>query len=142
MRGVSKEWDPETVFEVLGSEEVRRILAAANVDPVSVQALADRLDASEPTVYRRVNVCQEYDLLREETRVDADGNHYKVYETALERVCFELDGGVFEVDIQLRRELVDESTAVREGGESDAEAESEGDDEPGAGGATQDADEA
>ncbi|GCF13503.1 hypothetical protein Harman_14380 [Haloarcula mannanilytica] len=112
---MSKDWEPETVFEVIGSEEVRRILAAANVDPVSVQALSDRLDASEPTVYRRVNVCQEYDLLREDTRVDADGNHYKVYETTLERVCFELDGGGFEVDIELHRELVEENTTVRDG---------------------------
>ncbi|QIO21141.1 winged helix-turn-helix domain-containing protein [Haloarcula sp. JP-L23] len=105
---MSKDWEPETIFEVLGSEEVRRILAVANVDPVSVPDLAEGLDASEPTVYRRVNVCQEYDLLREADRVDDDGNHYKVYETTLERVCFELAGGGFEVDLQLRRETVDQ----------------------------------
>ncbi|MBX0296103.1 winged helix-turn-helix domain-containing protein [Haloarcula nitratireducens] len=105
---MSRDWEPETIFEVLGSEDVRRILAVANVDPVSVPALAEVLDASEPTVYRRVNVCQEYDLLREDTRVDGDGNHYKVYETTLERVCFELDGGGFEVDLELRRETVDQ----------------------------------
>jgi len=115
-------WEPETVFEVIGSEEARRILAAANVEPVSVQALSDRLDASEPTVYRNVNVLQEYDLLREDTRVDTDGNHYKVYETTLERLCFELDGGGFEVDIELRRELVEERTAVRDG-ETEADGE-------------------
>ncbi|WP_276273699.1 winged helix-turn-helix domain-containing protein [Haloarcula litorea] len=112
---MSKDWDPETVFEVLGSEEVRRILAVANVDPVSVPTLAESLDASEATVYRRVDVCREYDLLREETRVDADGNHYKAYETTLERVCFELDGGGFEVDLQLRRETVDQVEPVDRG---------------------------
>jgi predicted transcriptional regulator len=120
------DWEPETVFEVIGSEDVRRILAAANVEPVSVQTLSDRLDASEPTVYRRVNVCQEYDLLREDTRVDADGNHYKVYKTTLERVCFELDGGGFEVDIELHRELVEENTTVRDDGSENHFAESEG----------------
>ncbi|MBX0349633.1 MULTISPECIES: hypothetical protein [Haloarcula] len=30
---MSRDWEPETIFEVLGSEAVRRILA---VDPVSV----------------------------------------------------------------------------------------------------------
>ena len=106
---MSRDWDPETVFDVLGSEEVRRILAVANVEPMSVPELADGLDVSEPTLYRRINVCQEYDLLIESTRVDEDGNHYKVYETALERVCFELDGGGFEVDLRLRRGLVEQS---------------------------------
>lgn len=97
------------MFEVLGSEEVRRILAVANLEPVSVQELAEGLDASEPTLYRRINVCQEYDLLTESTRVDEDGNHYKEYETTLERVCFELDGGGFEIDLQLRRDTVEQS---------------------------------
>ena len=106
---MSRDWDPETVFDVLGSEEVRRILAVANVEPTSVPELADGLDVSEPTLYRRIDACQEYDLLTESTRVDEDGNHYKVYETALERVCFALDGGGFEVDLQLRRDLVEQS---------------------------------
>jgi hypothetical protein len=104
---VDRDWDPETIFDVLGSEEVRRVLAAANLEPVSVQQLADGLDASEPTIYRRVDVCREYDLLTEDTRVDEDGNHYKVYETNLERVCLELDGAGFAVDLELRREFVD-----------------------------------
>lgn len=106
---MSRDWDPETVFDVLGSEDVRRILAVANLEPVSVQQLADGLDVSEPTLYRRINVCQEYDLLVEDTRVDEDGNHYKVYETTLERATFELDGGAFEVDLELRRDLVEQS---------------------------------
>ncbi len=104
---VDRDWDPETIFDVLGSEAVRRVLAAANLEPVSVQQLADGLDASEPTIYRRVDVCQEYDLLTEATRVDEDGNHYKVYETNLERVCLELDGAGFAVNLELRREFVD-----------------------------------
>ncbi|MFC7018233.1 MULTISPECIES: ArsR/SmtB family transcription factor [Haloarcula] len=118
---MSGDWDPETVFEVLGSEEVRRILAVANVKPMSVPELADGLEASEPTLYRRINVCQEYDLLTEATRVDEDGNHYKVYETALERISFELDGGGFEVDLELRRDLVEQAEDawddIGEGGE-------------------------
>ncbi|WP_324759993.1 ArsR/SmtB family transcription factor [Haloarcula sp. GH36] len=115
---MDRDWDPETIFDVLGSEEVRRVLAAANLEPVSVQQLADGLDASEPTIYRRVDVCQEYDLLTEDTRVDEDGNHYKVYETNLERICLEPDGAGFEVTLELHREFVDrEADAWKEHGD-------------------------
>lgn len=111
---MSKDWDPETVFEVLGSQAVRQLLAAANLGPVSVPDLAAELEASEATIYRRVDVCQEYDLLREYDRIDDDGNHYKAYETSLERVCFELDGGAFTVDIELRRDLVEDTSVVED----------------------------
>ncbi|MFB6308285.1 MAG: ArsR/SmtB family transcription factor [Haloarculaceae archaeon] len=104
---MGKEWDPENVFDVLGSEEVRKILALTNVKPMSAQELADRLETSRPTVYRRVNTCQEYDLLSEDTEIDADGNHYKVYEANLKRISFELEEGGFDVNIELRRDLVD-----------------------------------
>jgi len=104
---VGNEWDPEDVFEVLGNEHVRQILALADVRPLSADELAEHTDASLPTVYRRVDVLQEYDMIREETRIDDEGNHYKVYETALEQVCFEVANGGFTVNVELREDLVD-----------------------------------
>ena len=104
---MSADWDPNTVFDVLGDEEARRLLAAANLEPVSAQELADGLDVSEATVYRRVDACTEYDLLVERTRVDDDGNHYTVYETKLQRACFEIDGGGYDVNVERRRDAVD-----------------------------------
>lgn len=105
---MGKEWDPETIFDVLGSERARRILSIASVRPVSADDLATALDASLPTVYRRVNALLDYDLLTEDTQIDAEGNHYKTYETNLQRICFEVDDGGFTVDIQLRRDMVDQ----------------------------------
>ena len=104
---VSADWDPQTVFDVLGDEEARRLLAAANLEPVSARELADGLGVSEATVYRRVDACTEYDLLAELTRVDDDGNHYTVYETRLQRACFEVEGGGYDVNVELRRNPVD-----------------------------------
>lgn len=104
---VTSEWNPQNVFDVLGSEEVRRILAFADDGPVSAQELADRLDASQPTIYRRINVCEEYDLLTEATRVDDEGNHRKVYQTNLQRACIEVADGGYDVTISLRHDLVD-----------------------------------
>ncbi len=107
-RTVGKEWEPETIFDVLGSERARRILSIASVRPVSAEQLASAIDTSLPTVYRRVNALVEYDLLRENTNIDEEGNHYKTYETNLQRVCFEVSDGGFTVDIQLRRDMVDQ----------------------------------
>lgn len=105
---MTADWDPETVFDVLGSEEVRKILALTNVEGKSAQELADNLDISRPTVYRRVNTCQEYDLVREDTELDEEGNHCKVYHASLERITFELDDAGFDVNIELRRVPVDD----------------------------------
>ena len=105
---MARDWDPESVFDVLGNEQVRKILALTSVKPMSVQDLAENLDSSRPTVYRRVNACQEYDLVAEDTQIDGDGNHYNVYEANLERITFELEEGGFNVDIELRHDLVDQ----------------------------------
>jgi DNA-binding transcriptional ArsR family regulator len=107
-----REWDPETVFEVLGSELARRILALADAEPCSAETIAQRCDASLPTVYRRLNVLQKYDLVREQRAVDDDGTHFKTYETDLERICFVVDDGSFGVDIQLRRAFIDDEVEV------------------------------
>ena len=101
---MSADWDPKTVFDVLGDEKARRILAAANLEPVSAQELADGLGVSEATVYRRVDACTDYDLLVERTRIDEDGNHYTAYETKLQRACFEVEGGGYDVNVELRRD--------------------------------------
>lgn len=108
-----REWDPETVFEVLGSELARRILALSEIKPCSAEELADHCDVSKPTVYRRLNVLQEHDLLVERSAIDDEGNHYKTYETALESICFAVEAGRFEVDIELAHELVDAEADLR-----------------------------
>jgi DNA-binding transcriptional ArsR family regulator len=104
---VPSEWDPETVFDVLGNEHARQILALASVKPVSADELAAHTDASQPTVYRRVNVLKEYDMLAEQRTLDEEGNHYKTYRTSLEEACFAVEDGGFTVEVEHRRDLVD-----------------------------------
>lgn len=105
---MSKEWDPDTVFDVLASEDARKILALTSVEGLSAQELADYLDASEPTIYRRLDVLQEYDFVRADQQIDEQGNHYKTYSTSLERIEMEIEGGQFHIDIELERDLVDQ----------------------------------
>lgn len=104
---MSDGWDPDNVMDVFGNEYARQILALGSVEPMSAEEMAEVLDASQPTVYRRLNVLLAYDLLKERTRVDDDGHHYKTFETSLRSVTFEVEDGGINVDMELRRDLFD-----------------------------------
>lgn len=103
-----KEWDPTDVFDLFGDELTRRILVLASERPLSADELARTLDTSHPTVYRRVNALLEYDLLDEQQQIDTDGNHYKTFETTLNRVAFEIEDGGYTIDVQMRQNLVEQ----------------------------------
>jgi len=92
-RAMSGQWDPAGIFEVLASKESRRILAAASVKPVSAKELETVCESSLPTVYRRVNVLVDYDLLSEERVIDPDRGRSKQYSTDLREIAIEIDDG-------------------------------------------------
>lgn len=104
---MTSQWDPDGVFEVLASEDSRRILAAASVRALSAQELERICDVSLPTIYRRINVLLDYELLSEEQFVDSEGKQYKQYTTDLEEVHIEIEDGGFNVSIEVRRDTVD-----------------------------------
>jgi len=104
---VTKEWNPDTVFDVFGSEVARNILALASVRPVSAADIAEYCEVSEPTVYRRIHALQEYDMLAEETAIDDDGHHHNRYRTCLEEVRVRVDEGQFDIDLELNRDYTD-----------------------------------
>lgn len=102
------ESDPIRIFDLFGDNLSRRILILASEQPLSADELATTLDASHPTIYRRINALLDYDLVREEQHIDADGNHYKTFETTLNRIAIEVDDGGYTVDIRMRQNLVDQ----------------------------------
>ena len=100
---MGKGWNPRNVFDVFGDERCRRILTLASERPRSAEALTERPEVSQPTVYRRLDVLEDQDLLRRDRRVD-DGHHHKVYETALESARFDVEDGEFVIDFTLSRD--------------------------------------
>lgn len=106
-----KEWSPESVFDLFGDDLVRRILVLASDRAVSADDLDEHLEASRPTIYRRLNALLDRDLLVEHQEIDERGNHYKSFETALERVSFAIEDGGYDIDLELRRGLVDQFQA-------------------------------
>jgi len=103
-----KEWAPTNVFDVFGDELARQILVLTSERPLSADALSEHLDVSPPTIYRRVNTLIEYDLVTSRQQIDDDGHHYRTFETTLKRVAFEIEDGGYNIDVQMRRSLVDQ----------------------------------
>lgn len=103
-----KEWEPSDVFDVFGDDLARRILILASDRPLSADELADLLNVSEPTIYRRVNALIDYDLLAKQQEIDPEGNHYQTVETTLRKVVLEIEDGGYNVNLQMRQSLADQ----------------------------------
>lgn len=107
-----KEWSPSNILDVFGDSMARATLVLANGNPVSVKEIAEQLDVSNPTIYRRIDPLVDANLLKEHRRIDQDGNQHKVYETILEEATFKLDGDSYTIDIQVDQDLTDEFESI------------------------------
>ena len=104
---MSKQWNPDGIFDVLASKESRRILAAASVRPLSAKEFEQICGASLPTIYRRITVLVEYDLLSEEQVVDPDQEQSKQYTTDLKELNVKIEDGEFSVNLEIEKDTVD-----------------------------------
>lgn len=104
----SKEWSPTNILDVFGDPIARATLVIASDHPVTAKELADQLDVSDPTIYRRVNPLVDTNLLQEHQRIDKNGNQPNTYETVLEEVTFTINASGYTVDIQFRQDLADD----------------------------------
>ena len=103
-----------TVVGLLDDDYARDILAVASERKCSAKELADAIDASLPTVYRRVDDLVDAGLLVEETELRGDGNHHSVYVTTLSRVELELSEGNFEMQLETKTDVADRFTDMFE----------------------------
>jgi|AntDeeMetagen285_2_1112576.scaffolds.fasta_scaffold01887_5 DNA-binding transcriptional ArsR family regulator len=101
------EWDDPNILDILGDPLCRRVLVISSKSPVSAATLADRLDVSPPTVYRRINSLVDHGLVQEYRRMDGDGNHYRTFEAALDRVEVAVTQRGYEVNIHRRKDIGD-----------------------------------
>ncbi|EMA08968.1 hypothetical protein C436_19658 [Haloarcula marismortui ATCC 33800] len=92
--------DLETVVALLDDEYARAILTATSTEPMTVQELADRTEASPSTLYRRVERLKAVGFLDEQTRVRPDGHHDSVYSAVLTDLHFSLRDGRFDFEIE------------------------------------------
>lgn len=103
----NKEWEAESVFDLMGDPLARQLLVVTSGDPQPADALAERFDVSLATIYRRTGQLIEYDLMADHLRMDDGKNQYRVFEGTLERIAFEVDDSGYRVEVQTNRELED-----------------------------------
>ncbi|MFT4920942.1 MAG: DNA-binding transcriptional ArsR family regulator [Haloarculaceae archaeon] len=80
--------DPEEVVTVLSDGYARRILKALGEQPLCARAIAERLNASRTTVYRRLDSLESTGVVESETAVHPEGHHRKEFRVAIEGVQF------------------------------------------------------
>jgi len=96
--------DDEELYALLDDDYARRILVETYGDARTAEALSDACDASESTIYRRVDRLRERNLLEGVQRLDPGGHHHEVYTARLERVTIELTEDGFVVDVDYSEE--------------------------------------
>jgi predicted transcriptional regulator len=97
----------EKVLDTIGNREARDVLAAISRQPASAKELAEELDVSLPTVYRRIEALEEHDLVTHRTAVADDGNHYKLYECNFDSTVVRLRDDEYDIRIYRRENLPD-----------------------------------
>jgi predicted transcriptional regulator len=97
----------EEILDTIGDQHARRVLAAISRDPKSAKELGEECNLSLPTVYRRIEMLDEHDLVTDRTLVADDGNHYKVYESNFDSTLISLEDEEYEVEIYRKENLPD-----------------------------------
>jgi len=106
---VNENTSPDAVG-LLNDDHARAILAAANEEPLSAAELAEQVDASPQTVYRRTDALTEAGLLAEATRPRSDGHHETVYVTIFKQLRVRLRDGAFEASVETGDDAADRLT--------------------------------
>lgn len=97
----------EEILNTIGDQHARTVLAAISREPRSAKELEESSDLSLPTIYRRLELLQEHDLIIEQTAVAEDGNHYKIYQCNFDSTVIALKDEEYRVRIYRRENLPD-----------------------------------
>ncbi|MEF8809250.1 ArsR/SmtB family transcription factor [Natronomonas sp.] len=102
----------EDVLDTIGDQHARTVLAAISREPRSAKELAESCDLSLPTIYRRLELLQDHNLVTEQTAVAEDGNHYKIYECNFDSTVIRLEDDEYDVRIYRKENLPDRFTQL------------------------------
>lgn len=103
------------VGTILADETARSILEHISEEAMSANQLCELVDASEPTVYRRLEDLRRCDLVVERTKPDLVGGHHRTeYTTNLNRIVVDLDRGELVHRIERHEDMSDRFTRLIE----------------------------
>jgi len=102
---MSEEADLEEIAGFFEDETARAILARTSSEPMTVNELADQLDASKPTIYRRIERLEDYDLITATIR--PTGTQEKVFRATFDRLVVDLEGGTYSYRLERTERMAD-----------------------------------
>ena len=102
----------EDILDTIGDQHARTVLAAISRESRSAKELAEVCDLSLPTIYRRLELLEEHDLVDERTTVAEDGNHYNIYECNFDSTVIQLEDEEYKVRIYRKENLPDRFTRL------------------------------
>ena len=89
----------EEILDTMGDQHARRVLIALSKEELSAKELRDETGLSLPTIYRRIEMLKEHDLVGENTVVADDGNHFRVFECTFDSTLIRLSDDEFDIRI-------------------------------------------
>lgn len=91
--------DDETMLSLMSDDYARDILDALGEQPLCARELVDRMDASRPTVYRRLQRLEDAGVVEGVMTVHPEGHHRKQFRITVDHMhlTFGSDGVSVEV---------------------------------------------
>ncbi len=102
----------EEILDTIGDEHARTVLASISREPGSAKELAARLELSQPTIYRRLDLLEKNDLIKHQTLVADDGNHYKEFRCNFNSTVISLEDDEYDVRIYREENLPDRFSSL------------------------------
>jgi predicted transcriptional regulator len=90
--------DSEETLSMLGDDYAREILTVIKHDPLPAREIAERLDLSRATVYRRLNRLESAGVVRATMSYHPDGHHRKRFQADFDHLVLSIDAGDIDVD--------------------------------------------
>ncbi len=85
--------DPEALLSLLDDDCARDVLRMTRQEPLPAREIADRLDVSRPTAYRRLNRLQEAGLVDTSLALHPDGHHRQEFRATVSEVLLTFEDG-------------------------------------------------
>jgi predicted transcriptional regulator len=92
--------EDEALLDAVHDEYAREILRKISAEPLSGPELIAELDASKPTVYRRLSSLEDLDLVAARVRPDTEGHQRKVYVANVDTVSVHFDDGNVSISVE------------------------------------------
>lgn len=90
--------DSEETLSMLGDDHAREILTAISTKPLPAREIANQLELSRATVYRRLNRLESAGVVRATMSYHPDGHHRKQFQADFDRLVLSIETDSIDVD--------------------------------------------